>query len=53
MDYNDCINYQDDYDILDEDEIYMLDDDHIIERMEAQGKRRKEPMIKRNIDEWK
>lgn len=52
MDYNECINYQDDYDILDDDELYMLSDEHIIERMEAQSKRRKEPTIKRVKNEY-
>lgn len=47
MEYNDCLNYKDDYDILDDDELFMLDDNHLIERMEAQNKRRKEPTIKR------
>ena len=52
MDYNDCLNYTDDYDILDDDELYMLSDDHVIERMEAQNKRRNKPMIKRVKDEY-
>jgi hypothetical protein len=52
MDYQDCLNYQDDYDILDDDELYMLSDEHIIERMEAQSKRRNPPTIKRVKNEY-
>jgi hypothetical protein len=51
MDYNDYLHDQDD-DILSDDEIYLLDDNNIIDRMEAQNKRKKEPIIKRNIDKW-
>lgn len=49
MDYNDCLNYQDDYDILEDEEIYLLDDNHLIERMEAQSKRR---ITKPKRNEW-
>lgn len=52
MDYNELVNYNDDYDILDDDEVYMLSDEHIIERMEAQNKRRSKPTIKRVKDEY-
>lgn len=34
MDYNDCMNYQDDYDILDDDELLLLKDDNIMNMIE-------------------
>ena len=50
--YEETLNYNDDYDILDDDELYMLNDDHVIERMEAQNKRRNQPTIKRVKNEY-
>jgi len=46
MDYEEALNYTDDYDILDDEEIYLLDDEHIIERIESQ--KRKKP----KIEDW-
>lgn len=46
------LNYNDDYDILDDDEIFLLDDFHLIERMDAQNKRRNPSTIKRVKNEY-
>lgn len=35
MDYNECVNYQDDYDILDDDELLLLRDENIINMIES------------------
>lgn len=44
---DDIMNYEDEYNILEDDELYMLNDNHLIERMDAQNKRRNPPTIKR------
>lgn len=50
---DDIMNYEDEYNILEDDELYMLNDNHIIERMEAQNKRRSPSTIKRVRNEFK
>lgn len=45
---DDIMNYEDEYNIiLEDDELRMLDDNNLIERMEAQNKRRNPSMIKK------